>query len=244
MAKKDWEKLAEADDFSSAVGVSPNRGRGWKVFSGLCVVATAAFVVAYYVPLYRAHSKLRDEYRVATSQASTFRQQLSDAVGTLNQATEERDKLRSEVRQQGKQADDLVQRAERIERSLQPALKKFSGKGKLSVERDKEKLRVVLWTPGFASATSADLSDFGKKAVCAVASALKTSSAHVRVLGVGVEPTKADSPWQLAASRAGSTAQHLGKSCGLSSAQIEATVRAESSAPAGAAITLDIVASN
>lgn len=244
MAKKDWEKLAEGDDFSSAVGVSPNRGRGWKVFSGLLVVATAAFVAAYYVPLYRAHDKLREEYRVATSQASTFRQQLNDAVGTLNQATEERDKLRSEVRQQSKQTDDLTQRAERIERSLQPALKKFSGKGKLSIERDKEKLKVALWAPGFTNATSADLSDFGKKATCAVASALKTSSAHVSVVGLGIDPAKADSPWQLAASRAGSTAQQLGKGCGLNSGQISVAVRADTGAPAGAVIALEISAGN
>jgi chemotaxis protein MotB len=242
MGKKDWEKLAESDDFSSAVGASQNQGRGWKVFSGLLVVATAAFVAAYYVPLYRAHDKLREEYRVATSQASTFRQQLSDAVGTLNQATEERDKLRSEVRQQSKQTDDLEQRAERIERNLQPALRKFSGKGKLSIERDKEKLRVALWAPGFTNATSADLSDFGKKALCAVGTALKTSSAHVKVLGLGIESTKADSPWQLAASRAGTAAQHLGKSCGLSSTEIEAAVRVDTSAPAGAVLAMEIAA--
>lgn len=244
MAKKDWEKLAEADDLSAAVGVSPSRGRGWKVFSGLLLIGTAAFVLAYYLPLYRAHGKLREEYQVATNQASTFRKQLNDAVGTLNQATEERDKLRSEVRQQSKQTEDLAQRAERMERSLQPALKKFIGKGKLSLERDKERLRVGFWSPSVVSATSGDLSDFGKKALCAVGSGLKASNTHVRVLGLGVEPAKADSPWQLAATRAGAAAQHLSKNCGLSPNQVEATVRADANAPAGAVLSLELAAGN
>lgn len=242
MAKKNWEKLAEADDLSAAVGISAHRGRGWKVFSGLLLVGAAAFVVAYYVPLYRAHGKLRGEYQVATSQASTFRQQLNDAVGALNQVTQERDKLQQEVRQQNKAAEDLAQRGERIERALQPALKKFIGKGKLSVERSKETLRVALGSPSVINATSGDLSDFGKKALCAVGTALKTTSAHVRVLGLGVEPSKAEPPWQLTATRAGAAAQHLTKSCGISSSQVEAMVRADGSAPAGAVILLEVTA--
>lgn len=236
MGKKDWEKLTDADDLS-AIGISKSHGRGWKVFSGLLFVGAGAFVAAYYLPLYRAHSKLVTEYQTASTQASTFHQQLTDTIGTLNHTTEECDKLRTEVRKQNKEAEALAGRAERLERSLQPALKKFLGKGKLTLERNKEQLRVALAAPAAVAATGGDLTDFGKKALCAVGASLKDADTHVVVLGLGVAPNeKSDNAWQLAAARAGNAAQHLSKSCGVESSRIKVAVSAAPPPTSGPAV--------
>lgn len=240
MGKKDWEKLTETDELA-AVGVSRNRGRGWKILSGLLFVGSVTFVFAYYVPLYRAHALLRSEYKTASTEAANFRKQLVDTVATLNQTNDECDKLRGEVRRQEKDTGALASRTERLERSLQAPLKKFQGKGRLSLSRQQEKLRVTLAAPALVAPTGGDLTDFGKKALCALGSSLKDSDVHVVVQGLGVGPTdKAGSAWQVAATRAGNAAQLLSKSCGVDSSRIEVTVNAAASAQDGEAVALEI----
>jgi chemotaxis protein MotB len=241
MAKKNWETMAETDDIS-AIGVSPHRGRGWKIFSALLCVGSATFVGAYYLPLYRAHSLLREEYKKSSADAATFRKQLTDTVATLNRTTDDCDKLRSETRKQTKDSDALASRTERIERSLQIPLKKFQGKGKLSVTRQNDRLRVTLAAPALVAATGGELTDFGKKALCALGGSLKDSDVRVVVQGLGVGPhdKPASNSWQLATTRAGNAAHLLSKNCGLDSSRIEVAVSANSASPDGGAVAVDI----
>ncbi len=240
MGKNDWAKLADTEDLA-AVGVSRHPGRGWKVFSGLLFVGSATFAIAYYVPLYRAHALLREQYKTATTDAVNFRKQLVDAVATLNQTTDECSKLRSQAHQDEKSTAALVSHAERLERSLQVPLKKFQGKGRLSLERKQERVRVTFAAPALVAPTGGDLTDFGKKALCALGSSLKDSEFHVVVQGLGVGAVdKAGSAWQVAAARAGNTAQLLSKSCGVDSSHIEVTVNAAAATADGAAVALEI----
>lgn len=237
--KNDWQKLAESDDLM-AVGASPSRGRGWKVFSGLLFVGIAAFALAFYLPLTRAHSKLREEYASTSKQATTFRQQLTDTVATLNHTTEECDKMRTELRSQNKQTEDLAQRSERIERSLQTSLKKFLGKGKASLERQKEVVRVELSAQAAAAPTGGDLTDFGKKALCAVASAIKDTNGRIEIQGLGVANDKAGGEWQLAATRAGNAAQHLIKSCAVETSKLSIAVGGKQNTVSASGLALEI----
>jgi hypothetical protein len=240
MGKNDWAQLADAEDLAS-VGVSSHPGRGWKIFSGLLVVGSATFAIAYFVPLYRAHALLREQYKTATTQAATFRKQLADTVATLNQTSDECGKLRTQVHAQDKNTAVLVSHSERLERSLQAPLKKFQGKGRLSLERQQEKLRVTLPAPALVAPTGGDLTDFGKKALCALGGSLKDSDVHVVVQGLGVGATdKAGSAWQMAATRAGNAAQLLSKSCGVDSSRIEVTVNPTTVATVGGAVVLEI----
>lgn len=244
MGKNDWEKLAKADDISD-LGVSPHRGRGWKVLSALLLVGSATFVVAYYLPLYRAHQQLREEYRRTSREASTFRKQLTDTVATLSSTTNDCDKLRSDVRKKTEDTDALasvmVSRAERLERSLQVPLKKFKGRGKLSVSREKDMLRVTLAAPAVVAPTSGDLSPFGKKALCALGGSLKDSDVHVVVQGLGFSSAaKPSSNWQLATARAGNTAQFLTEKCGVDAARIEVAVSARPASSDGSMVAIEI----
>jgi flagellar motor protein MotB len=240
MGKNDWARLADTEELAS-VGVSPHRGRGWKVLSGLLLVGSATFALAYYVPLYRAHSRLRAEYKATSTEAADFRKQLADTVATLNQTTDDCAKLRAETHQHGKNTAVLVSHAERLEKNLQAPLKKFQGKGRLTLERQEEKLRVTLSAPALVAPTGGDLTDAGKKALCAVGSSLKDADYHVVVQGQGVAKTdKTSSAWQMAATRAGNAAHLLSNSCGVDSSRIEVAVKPAAAGTAGAAIALEI----
>jgi chemotaxis protein MotB len=240
MAKKNWENLTEADDLA-AVGVSRHRGRGWKILSGLLLIGVAAFVVAYYLPLYRAHALLRNEYKTKSAEASTFRQQLVDTVATLKQTTDELSKLQSEANKQQKSIDALATRCEQLERRLQAPLKKFLGKGRLGVERLHDKLRLTLPAPAMVAATGGDLTDFGKKALCALGAALKDSNAQVSIQGLGVTPNdKSGTAWEPAATRAGNAAQLLSKTCGLDPSRIEVVVKSAAQAAGTDALAVEV----
>jgi flagellar motor protein MotB len=176
------------------------------------------------------------------AEASTFRKQLTDTISTLNRTTDDCDKLRSDVRKQTKDADALASRTERIERSLQIPLKKFQGRGKLSVARQNERLRVTLAAPALVAPTGGDLTEFGKKALCALGGSLKDSDVRIVVQGLGVGPN--DKPttnnWQLATTRAGNAAQLLSKNCGLDSSRIEVAVSANPTSTDGGAVAVEI----
>jgi flagellar motor protein MotB len=240
MGKKNWQKLAETDDLSE-FNLSPHRGRGWKIFSGLLFMVTAAFVAGYYVPLYRAHALLRAEYKATSSEAATFRKQLEATVAAFDHTTGECSNLREELRRQTKDTEAILARAERIERMLQTPLKKYQGKGKVQMERQREKLRISLAAPALIAAKGATLTEFGKKALCAIGGSLKNSDVRVVVQGLWVESTdKANSAWLLAAARAATAAQQLTESCGVDASLVDVAVSASANAIDGNAVALEI----
>ncbi len=223
MGKKDWQNLDSSVDIA-AVGLAPNRGRGWRILSGVLFAAAATFAAAYYLPLYRAHATLNQEYRTLSTEASTQHKQLEDTLDTLKQVSAERDQL-NQIAGSKKNTATLARDAETLERDLQAALMKFVGKGKLQISRDKEKVLLSLSAPALAQSASGDLTDSGKKVLCQVASVVKKGNSHVEVLGyatpVAGNPAAA---WKTAAVRAATAAQLVSESCGVDARRVDATV--------------------
>lgn len=223
MGKKDWQNLDNSVDVADIV-LAPNRGRGWRILSGVLFVAAATFAAAYYLPLYRAHASLNREYRTLSTEASTQHKQLEDTLDTLKQVSAERDQL-NQLAASKKSGAALARDAESVERDLQTALKKFLGKGKLQLTRDKEKVTLSLSAPALVQSTSGDLTDAGKKVLCQLASSQKSGNSHIAVLGyaapVAGNPAAA---WKMAAVRAAVGAQLVSESCGVDPRRVDAMV--------------------
>ena len=240
MGNKDWQLLDSKDDLA-ALGVSPHRGRGWRILSGLLFVAAATFAGAYYMPLYRAHSTLSREYRTLSNQASTQHKQLTETLDTLKQVSAERDRLNTIAGTKQKSSETLTPQSANLERDLQTPLKKFIGPGKLQMTRHKETLRVILSSPTLVPAAGSDLTDTGKKAVCLIGTALKSADIHISIQGYGTATQPRGAPaWKLAAARAAATAQFLSESCGVDPNRVEVLVRDQSHASGDAAVLLEI----
>jgi hypothetical protein len=155
MGSKDWHRMDSNDDLA-AIGISPHRGRGWRILSGVLLVGTATFAAAYYLPLYRAHASLSREYRALQSQASAQHEQLTETLDTLKQISSERDKLKEIAGKLQATRSALTPQAEGLERDLQTPLKKFVGTGKMKLKRQFEKLSITLASPTFMPAVGAD----------------------------------------------------------------------------------------
>src|SRR3954462_15969984 len=94
MARKAaWEDMADADLGPYA----KSRGTRWgRVFAGLLFVAVATLVAAYYVPLYRAHEKLAEQYRELGQRSQGVSETVTRVQSELKAATEARDQLQAE----------------------------------------------------------------------------------------------------------------------------------------------------
>lgn len=239
MGNKDWQRLDSKDDLA-AIGVSPNRGRGWRILSGLLFVAALTFTAAYYIPLYRAHASLSREFRTLSGQASTQHKQLTETLDTLKQVSADRDRLNALAGTKQKTSDARTPQAENLERDLTTALKKYMGKGKLQLARHGEILKVTLASPSLVPATSADLTDAGKKSLCGVGGALKTADVHMVIQGSASAMTPNGTAWKLAASRASAAAQLLTETCGVDPKRVELSVRDPMHGTDDSALSLEI----
>jgi chemotaxis protein MotB len=242
MGRRDWQREVEQEDLSVAIGTSRHRGRGWKVFSILLVMGIGAFIFAYYVPLYRAHALLTEQYRKQMDEARRQRQQLTDNIETLKQVSSERDKLAEVSRHEQKDADASNQRLVKLEENLRVTAKKFLGKGRVGLIRDPSTVTLTLATPALLGLGTVDVSVFGKQALCAIAAPIKTSGVRVIVTGGGINsPPKSDYSFPLASGRAANVAKHLVDACGLDAGKIELRAKLSEKDPAiGAMIQLNL----
>jgi chemotaxis protein MotB len=241
MRKKDWQNL-DGNEALAEMRLSPHRGRVWRILSGVLFVASATFIAAYYLPLYRAHASLTREYRTLSTEATTQHKQLTETLDTLKQISTERDQLSQVVGSTQRNSSALVHEAENFEHDLSTSLKKYIGKGKLQVSRDKEKLRLSLASPALVHATSGDLTDTGKKVLCQVGSGLKRTSARIVVQGHGAStPSNAATTWKIANARASVAAQLMIESCGADPKNVEALVHDPLHPTDDSAISVEII---
>lgn len=224
MGRNDWQRQLDHEELS-AVGVSRHRGRGWKVVSSLLLVVIVAFSLAYYVPLYRAHTTLTDQYRKLASESKRQREQLTETIETLKLVSAEREKLAEQSRHEHKDQDVVSQRTSKLEENLRGTLKKFLGKGRVELSRQGSVIKATLGTPALLGQGNSDVTVFGKQALCALAGPLKTAGAQVIVLGAATAtPPKGEFSFPIAAGRAVNIAKQLIDGCGFDANKLEVRV--------------------
>jgi len=227
MARKAaWEDLVEAD--LGPYG-KPRGARWGRVFFGLILVASATFVAAYYLPLYRAHQKLGQQYRELGQRAQTLSDSVNRAQLELKTATEQRDQLQAEhdQRDSAKKAD--ADRLERVRAALSAKLDKVVKKGSAALLVNGGTLLVAFDSASLFQPQKLDFSPAGRALLCDVVKSGEPLSLAVRD-SLGEESTEASAltklyptPWALSAARAAAVAQALEGDCSFPAAQISAT---------------------
>ena len=227
MARKAaWEEIAEADLGPYA----RSRGTNWgRLFIALLFVAGATFAAAYYVPLYRAHQKLVDQYREQGARAQTLSEAVTRAELALKTTADERDQLRA----QQDRAEGLKQSAalavERARSALSSKLDKLVKKGSAAVVVTGGSLFVALDSGSLFIPQKLELTAAGRALLCDI---VKSGDAKALVVrgtlapGATVPPALAGvypSPWSLGAARAATVAQALQETCAMPVAQLSAT---------------------
>jgi chemotaxis protein MotB len=227
MARKAaWQDMADAD--LGPYGKS--RGTRWgRVFGGLFFVAVATFVAAYYLPLFRAHQKLADQYRELGQRSQGLSVTVSRVQGELKAATAARDQLQAEhdLHESAKTSSGAQQ--ERAKAALSSKLDKYLKKGSAALGVNAGSLVVAFDSALLFLPQRLDLTAAGRALLCDVAKTSEAKALKVRASlapGSVVAPALAasyPSPWALSAARAAAVVQVLEQSCSFPAAQLSAT---------------------
>ena len=107
-----------------------SRGTRWgRVFAGLFFVVVATFVAAYYLPLYRAHQKLAEQYRELGQRSQGLSESVTKMQAELKTASEARDQLQADHDLRESARKTTGDQQERVEAALSSKLDKFMKKG-------------------------------------------------------------------------------------------------------------------
>jgi len=225
MARKAaWQDMA--DDADLGPYGKPRATRWGRVFAGLLFVAVATFVAAYYLPLYRAHEKLAEQYRELGQRSQGLSESVTRVQGELKAAAETRDQLQAErdLRESGKKT--TAEQQERAKVALSSKLDKYLKKGNAAVFVNAGSLIVAVDSALLFMPQKLELTPAGRALVCDVAKTSEAKALTVRAslaAGSVVPPALAPaypSVWALSAGRAAAVAQALEHVCSLPAAQL------------------------
>jgi chemotaxis protein MotB len=204
-----------------------SRGTRWgRVFAGVLFVVVATFVAAYYLPLYRSHQKLADQYRELGQRSQGLSETVSRVQGELKRTSEARDQLQAEHDAHESAKKVTGDQQERTKAALSSKLDKYLKKGNAALLVSGGALFVAFDSALLFQPQKLDLSPVGRALLCDVA---KTSEAKLLTVraslaaGSVVPPALAvsyPSSWALSAGRAAAVAQVLEQGCAVPAAQL------------------------
>jgi len=191
-------------------------------------VVVATFVAAYYLPLYRAHQKLAEQYRELGQRAQAMSETTSRIQGELKAAIGERDQLQAEHDSRECAKHSTSEQLERPKGALSSKLDKYLKKGNATLFLSAGSLFVAFDGALLFLPQKVDLSPAGRALLCDVAKTSEAKSLTVRAsLASGasvppVLPVGYASAWALSAGRAAAVAQALEQNCSFPATQLSA----------------------
>ena len=231
MARKAaWEDFADSDLGPYA---KPRGTRWGRVFVGLLLVGAATFVGAYYLPLYRAHQKLDEQYRELAQKSQTLTDNASKAQADLSAATQERDQLRADRDQKLDLQKDVASKQESVRATLASKLDKQLKKNAAAIVSSGSTLLVALDGALLFQPQKLDLTPAAHGVLCDIVKGADAKSLVVSdsmAAGSAVPPALIKSyanPWTFSAARAAAVAQALTEQCAYPAAQLSATGNAD-----------------
>jgi chemotaxis protein MotB len=195
------------------------------------LVLSATFVLAYYLPLHRAHQTLTGRHRELTTKLRGIEEKLTQAQTELQAATKKRDELQAAAQQHEGASKSSGDRVDGVKSALSSKLEKAVKKGDAAVGAMRG--RVFVAVSSKAIFAKDDVSAGGKSLLCDVAKASESFPLRVGVVG-DAETGSKDSAWTASATRAAKAAQTLGEKCQVPAARLAATGFGKSSPNGGA----------
>lgn len=227
MGRNPWED--SDDDVSALAGAaSTNQPKRWLKFAiGLLVVAGLTFVAGYYIPLFRAHSALRDEFQTLSERRRTLDEALKNKERELARVTEEKAGLQAKIDERQEAEDAQKQGLDKVRTAVSSKIRGYETKGLAATVVEDGQVRAVLSGNLLFVPHSLKMGRRGVNVLCDVAKA--AGKAELRVVAV----TAADEPPSVAlsakyadrrevsAARAAVIGTRLTEACSVSSEGLE-----------------------
>ncbi|HEY6725065.1 MAG TPA: hypothetical protein VI197_13605 [Polyangiaceae bacterium] len=227
MGKNPWE---DPDPEVAALRASmraKSPTRWGRLVVGLLIVGGATFIAGFYIPLLRAHDKLRDEFQALSERRRVLDEGLANKERELKKLESEKADLQAKVDERA-QADEAKQaELEKLRVAVSGKIRAFEGKRLAASSIAGERVRISLANRLVFSPNSVNLTKQAGSVLCDIAGAVD-KGAQLRVVSVtsaeeasSVLAAKFGSRRELSAARAAVVADQLEQACGVAGARIE-----------------------
>jgi chemotaxis protein MotB len=252
MAKQPWEQ-SDPDLSALGLGSRRNAGRWSRILLGLLVIAGATFVLAYYLPLYRAHQTLTKEHVMAAEKAKALEESLTKTREQLDLVTKRRDELETARSAREGAEKSLDQRIDTLRATLESSLGKYKQGNAVQVASSSSAVHVALSNAFVLNGSGLDVSARARSVLCEIPKTDLSSPIRVHVVGpedesipAALQGTPSDI-WSLHAVRAANVARALQGHCSVERGRLTALANSGATSkdvfdsPPAARIELELV---
>lgn len=188
MGKNPWED----PDHEVAALAASMRAKGpkrWlRVLVGIGIVGALTFIAGYYVPLFRAHDELRDEFQRLSEKRRTLEETLQNKERQLAKLDEEKRAVDAKLKEREAAEDAANAELEKLRVSISSKVRPYETKGLAASSVADQRVRISLSNRIIFSPHTLTITQKGSSVLCDVARA--AGSAKLRVVSV----TSADEP--------------------------------------------------
>ena len=225
MGKNPWEE--DPDVAALAASMRAKSPKRWlRLFIGLLLVAGATFVAAYYIPLHRAHDKLRDEFQQLSERRRVLDQALADKEREFKKLEAEKATLQGKVDELDAADETRQKQLEDLRVSISSKLRGLETKRLAASTLAGERVRISLSNRAVFSPNTLTISKQTTSTLCDIAGAARGSQIRVVSVTSGSEAPSAlaakyASRRELSAARAAVVTDALEESCKVAGARME-----------------------
>jgi len=198
-----------------SLGIRRGKPRPWGwFFAGLVALASAGFILSYYLPLKKAHGILVPEHEQLGNKAM----ELDHALRVTKEKLESTEKQRAAL-QNVKDKQDAALKAssyklELVEATLKNVLASYLKVQHATIDREPSRLTITLGKTWVFLPSSVKVSPSGQKLLCAAAKVLASDASVQVALSVPVASDKPTDDWPAAGEQAAAAAAVLQDGCG------------------------------
>ena len=225
MGKNPWEE--DPDVAALAASMRAKSPKRWlRLFIGLLVVAGATFVAAYYIPLHRAHEKLRDEFQQLSERRRVLDETLASKEREFKKLEADKATLQGKVDERDAADESKRKLLEELRVAISSKLRALETKRLAASALAGERVRISLSNRVVFSPNSLTISKQGSSALCDIAGASRGGQLRVVSVTSGNEApsvlaAKYASRRELSGARAAVVTNALEESCKVAGARME-----------------------
>jgi chemotaxis protein MotB len=191
-----------------------------RTFVGLLVVLSATFVLAYYVPLHRAHETLTALHREVGGKVRAAEEKVVRLEAELSAVTKTRDELQAAAQAREGTHKATGEHLEGLKAALATKLDKAIKKGDAAVGSAGDRVFVAISAKALFAPPKNDVSAQGRALLCDVAKIGERHPLRVAAIGGGGKPT--DSAWSATATRAARATEAVEEKCQVPAERLSA----------------------
>ena len=227
MGKNPWED-PDPDVAALRASMRAKSPTRWaRVVVGLLIVGGATFIAAYYIPLFRAHDKLRDEFQNLSERRRVLDESLAGKERELKKLETDKAALQAKVDERSQADEAKSAELEKLRVSISSKIRTFETKRLAASVIAGDRVRISLANRLVFSPNTVTITKQGGAALCDVAGAVDKST-QLRVVSAtsadeapGALAAKYSSRRELSAARAAVVADKLEEACGVAGSRLE-----------------------